>query len=255
MNTTIRTLLVDDEKNSREVLTKLLKKRHPAIEIIGEASNVEEAYQLCVRLKPQLVFLDIQMPQANGFNLLKKWEEIPFNVIFVTSFDQYAMTAIKFNALDYLLKPIDLKELEAAVEKVIKNTTATTNQNLQVINLIQSLETNPSDKKFAIHSGEKVKIINSTAVQVIKGDGRYCHITLQTGETLTTPKNLKDFEDYFGEKSSFIRISKSHIINASYIKNYFKGEPFIIQMTNDETFEVARRKKPEVLIKLKTNWQ
>lgn len=250
---TIKTILVDDEKNSREVLTKLLEKKHPEIEIIGEASSVEEAYQLCVKLQPQLVFLDIQMPQANGFNLLKKWEEIPFEVIFVTSFDQFAITAIKFNALDYLLKPIDIKELEIAVEKVIKNVNLKINQNHQVINLIQSLETNTSDKKFAIHSGEKVKMINSSDVQVIKGDGRYCQVILNSGETLTTPKNLKDFEDYFGEKSSFVRISKSHIINASYIKNYFKGEPFIIQMTNNETFEVARRKKPEVLMKLRGN--
>jgi len=247
---TIRTLLVDDEKNSREVLFKLLTIKHPNLEIVGEAATVEEAYELCVTLKPQLVFLDIQMPQANGFNLLKKWNEIPFDVIFVTSFDHYAITAIKFNALDYLLKPIDIKELDAAVEKVIKNYAAKTNENLQVINLIQSLDANASDKKIAIHSGDKVKIIKSSEVQIIQGDGRYCHLTLQSGEKLTTPKNVKDFEDYFGAKSNFIRISKSHMINASFVKNYFKGEPFIIQMINDETFEVARRKKSEVLAKV-----
>lgn len=247
---TIKTILVDDEKNSREVVFKLLEIKHPIIEIVGEAADVEEAYQLCLKLKPELVFLDIQMPKANGFNLLKKFDTIPFEVIFVTSYDQYAITAIKFNALDYLLKPIDLKELDTAIQKVIKNRTSKTYQNLQVINLIQSLDANISDKKVAIHSGEKVKLIKSTEIQIIQGDGRYCHLTLQSGETLTTPKNLKEFEDYFGPNSKFIRISKSHMINASFVKNYFKGEPFIIQMINNQTFEVARRKKPEVLAKV-----
>lgn len=249
-NQTIKTLLVDDEKNSREVLLKLLEIKHPVIDIAGEAADVEEAYQLCLKLKPDLVFLDIQMPKANGFNLLKKFDSIPFDVIFVTSYNHYAITAIKFNALDYLLKPVDLKELGIAVQKVINNRASKITQNLQVINLIQCLDANASDKKITVHSGEKVKIIKSSEVQIIQGDGRYCHLTLQSGETLTTPKNLKEFEDYFGEKSSFIRISKSHMINASFVENYHKGNPFIIQMTNGETFEVARRKKSEVLTKL-----
>jgi len=251
MDQKIKTIVVDDEKNGREVLIKLLEKKHPEIEVVGEASNVEEAYSLCQNLDPDLVFLDIQMPKSNGFNLLKKFDEIPFEVVFVTSYDQYAITAIKFNALDYLLKPIDIKELDAAVTKVTRNLQLKTGQKSQIINLIRSLESNLTDKKITIHTGEKVKIINSDDVITIQGDGRYCHLFLKSGESYTTPKNLKEFEDYFGEASRFIRISKSHMVNTLHIKEYYKGEPFIIKMINEETYEVARRKKPEVMTKLR----
>jgi two-component system LytT family response regulator len=251
MSQRITAILVDDEKNSRGVLTKLLERNHTEIEIIGEASNVEEAYDLCVILKPRLVFLDIQMPRANGFNLLKKFDEIPFEIIFVTSFDHYAITAIKFNALDYLLKPVEINDLSLAVNKAIKNINQKINYQAQIINLLHNLESDVEDRKFAIHSGEKVKMLSEQGIIFIEGDGRYCHLTMQNGEVFTTPKNLKDFEDYFGVKSTFIRISKTFIINATHIKEYSKGEPFIIKMMNEKNFEVARRKKPEVLDRLR----
>lgn len=251
MSQKITAILVDDEKNSREVLAKLLEKKHTEVEVIGEASNVEDAYDLCIKLKPQLVFLDIQMPRANGFNLLKKFNEIPFEIIFVTSFDHYAITAIKFNALDYLLKPVEINDLNYAVNKAIKNISHKTNYQAQIINLLHNLETDVTDRKFAIHSGEKVKMLSEQSIIFIEGDGRYCHLTMNTGEAFTTPKNLKDFEDYFGVKSTFIRISKTFMINATHIKEYSKGEPFIIKMMNEKTFEVARRKKPEVLDRLR----
>src|ERR1044071_2325981 len=107
----IKTILVDDEQDSREVLTELLLDASNEIEVIGEASNVDEAFKLINEKDPQLVFLDIQMPRANGFALLKKFEQVPFEVIFVTSFDQYAINAIKFSALDYLLKPVEPDDL------------------------------------------------------------------------------------------------------------------------------------------------
>jgi two-component system LytT family response regulator len=251
MSERITAVLVDDERNSREVLTKLLSKNHPEIEIIGEASDVDEAFDVCMKIKPQLVFLDIQMPRANGFNLLKKFNEVPFEIIFVTSYDHYAITAIKFSALDYLLKPVELSDLKVAITKAMKSIIGKTNQQVQIINLLHNLENDTTDRKFAVHSSEKVKMLSEQSVVFIEGDGRYCHLTINTGEVFTTPKNLKDFEDYFSAKSSFIRISKTYMINASYIKEYNKGEPFIVKMMNDKTFEVARRKKPEVLERLR----
>lgn len=251
MSERVTAILVDDERNSREVLTKLLSKNHPEIEIIGEASDVDEAFDLCTRIKPQLVFLDIQMPRANGFNLLKKFNEVPFEVIFVTSYDHYAITAIKFSALDYLLKPVELSDLKTAITKAIKSISGKTNQQIQIINLLHNLETDTTDRKIAVHSGEKVKMLSEQSIVFIEGDGRYCHLTMNTEEVFTTPKNLKDFEDYFGTKSDFIRISKTFMINSAYIKEYNKGEPFIVKMLNDKIFEVARRKKPEVLERLR----
>lgn len=253
MKQPIRTVLVDDEKNSREVLTRLLEKKHPEIELVGQADNVDEAYELCCRLQPQLVFLDIQMPRENGFNLLKKFDELPFEVIFITGYDQYAITAIKFHALDYLLKPVDVDELAAAIQKVNQQLESKTNRQPQVINFLQSLTAQDEEQKFAVHSGEKVKLIQASEVLTIRADGRYAHLTLIGGEHHVMSKNLKEFEDYFGDPSDFIRISKTHIINTRHIKEYFKGEPFIIRMVNDERYEVARRKKSEVLSRLRRN--
>jgi two-component system, LytTR family, response regulator len=250
MDEKIAAILVDDEKNSREVLKKLLSKYCVIIEVIGEASNVEEAYDLIIKLQPQLIFLDIQMPRANGFSLLKKFEKIPFEVIFVTSYDQYAITAIKFNALDYLLKPVDIEDLKFAVNKMAVTIQDKIDKQPLIINLLQNLETDARERKFAIHSGEKVKMLSEQDIVYIEGDGRYSHLQINNRIQYTTPKNLKDFEDFFGNESTLIRISKTFIINAAYIKEYSKGDPFIITMLDQKTFEVARRKKPEVLHKL-----
>ncbi len=252
MNEKISALLIDDEKNSRSVLKTLLSKYCPVVEVIGEASNVEEAYDSIITLKPQLVFLDIQMPRANGFNLLKKFDKIFFEVIFVTSYDQYAITAIKFNALDYLLKPVDIDELKLATNKVLARINEKKETQPYIINLLQQLDGDLSERKFAVHSGEKVKMIGEQEIVYIEGDGRYSKIFTNLGAQFTTPRNLKEFEDFYGESSSLIRISKTFILNVRYIKEYSKGEPFIITMTNKKTFEVARRKKAEILLKLKT---
>jgi two-component system, LytTR family, response regulator len=253
MDKKITALLIDDEKNSREVLKKLLAKHCVVIEVIGEAADAEEAFDVAIKLKPQLVFLDIQMPRGNGFTFLKKFEKIPFEVIFVTSYDQYAITAIKFNALDYLLKPVDIEDLKYAVNKMAESLQEKVDKQPLIINLLQNVEADMRERKFAIHSGEKVKMLCEKDIIYIEGDGRYSHLHISENVQYTTPKNLKDFEDFFGNESTLIRISKTFILNATYIKEYSKGDPFIITMTDKKTFEVARRKKTEILEKLKGN--
>jgi len=246
----IKALIVDDEQNSREVLSNLLTNCASKVEIVGFASNVDEAFQKCNLLNPELVFLDIQMPRSNGFNLLKKFKEIPFETIFVTSFDQYAINAIKFNALDYLLKPVEINELLDSIERARINIQKKKNKSELYINLLHNIETNNHSKKFAIHIGENVKMLNSSDIIYIEADGRYSIIYMNTNEIFTTPKNLKDFEYFFGSKSNFIRINKSLLINSDFIKEYHKGEPFMIKMTNERIFEASRRKKSEVLEKI-----
>jgi two-component system LytT family response regulator len=247
----ITAAVIDDESGSREVLLSLLEKYFPEIEVVGEAANVEEAFNLLNIKKPQLIFLDIQMPKASGFDLLKKFDQVPFEIVFVTSFDKYAINAIKFSALDYLLKPIEIPDLESAIKKAIKSIDLKTNNGLQIINLLHSLDTDINDRKIAVHAGEKVKLLSELDIVYVEGDGRYCHIILISGETYTTARNLKEFEEYFQATNNFVRIAKDLIINVKYIKHYSKGEPCIIEMVNGKTFDVARRKKAEVLGKLK----
>lgn len=248
-------LVVDDEANSRNVLKKLLDTVSDNINVIDTAADVEEAYMKIQAYKPQLVFLDIQMPKSNGFNLLKKFEQIPFEVIFVTSYDKYAINAIKFSALDYLLKPIEVDDLKNAVNKAIKTIEDKENKDALIVNLLHNLETDVPEKKIALHANDKVKMISELNIIYIEGDRRYCNIYTTADEKFTTAKYLQDFEEYFNDTSSFIRINRSFIVNAKHIKQYSKGEPFIIEMIDGRSFEVSRRKKAEVLEKLKEKQQ
>ncbi len=251
MENKIRAIIVDDEKQSRVVLRSLLESFSKEVEIIAEASNVDEAFELINEKKPQLVFLDIQMPRANGFSLLKKFAEIPFEVIFVTSFDKYAINAIKFSALDYLLKPVEVNDLQDAIAKAVKVISLKQNTGTQIVNLLHSLDSETKERKIVVHAGDNVLLVKSNDIVCIESDGSYCNITTIKNERYVSAKYLKDFEDYFGEDSTFLRIHKSCLINISHIKGYNKGEPCIIEMINGQTFEVARRKKQEVLEKLK----
>jgi two-component system, LytTR family, response regulator len=244
-------IIVDDEERSRRVLRSLLSSFFSDIEILGEASNVEEAYELISEKKPQLVFLDIQMPRANGFSLLKKYETVPFEVIFVTSYDKYAINAIKFSALDYLMKPVEVKDLKDALDKAGKMIDMKSNRNVQIINLLNAIGPEEKLRKVAIHEGDFVKLVDSDQIVSIEADGSYCHIITGHNERFTLAKYLKDFEDYFGENNNFIRIHKSCLLNLKHIVKYSKGEPCIIEMSNGENFEVSRRKKQEVLERLR----
>lgn len=253
MEKRITAILVDDESNSRIVLKDLLGNFSKEIEVIGEANNVEDAFELISIRKPQLVFLDIQMPKANGFALLKKYENIPFEVVFVTSYDKYAISAIKFSALDYLLKPVEVSDLKDAVGKAVTRIAEKNSNKVQVINLLHNINTGVNEHKVAVHVGEVVRFIEEKDIIYIEADGSYTKVTTVTGDRYTTARNLKDYEEYFGEQSDFVRVHRSCYINSKHIKEYNKGEPFIIEMINGQSFEVPRRKKPEVLERLKAN--
>lgn len=247
----ITALIVDDEATSRNVLKKLLQIEKNNVKVLDVAADVEEAYVKILAYKPQLVFLDIQMPKSNGFNLLKKFDEVPFEVIFVTSFDKYAINAIKFSALDYLLKPIEISDLKIALDKAIKAIEDKENKGALVLNLLNNLENDVAEKKIVVHSNDKVRMISEHNIVYIEGDRRYCHIYTDTNEKYTIAKYLQDFETYFSEGMPFVRISKSCLINVRHIKQYSKGEPFVIEMIGGGLFEVARRRKALVLEKLK----
>src|SRR5579872_7054181 len=136
----ISSLIIDDEEGGRRVLQKLLTKFCPDIEVVGDAGSVSDGYTLCMEKNPQLVFLDIQMPTGNGFKLLEKFgSNIPFDIIFVTGFDQYAINAIKFSALDYLLKPVDVDELKNAVARATRTINGKVSRQVQMVNLLNNV--------------------------------------------------------------------------------------------------------------------
>jgi two-component system LytT family response regulator len=240
----ITCIIVDDENSGRIVLKELLKENFTEIEVLGEAANIIDAFEIINRTSPDLVFLDIQMPGGNGFELLQKFDPLNFEVVFVTSYDKYAINAIKFSALDYLLKPIDVEELKISIEKIRKKKDTFLNTSILISNLLtNNLGT---DKKIAVHVQDKVKFICVNDIVCIEAFGNYSTVFCSDNTKHTTPKLLKDFEEFLEETPVFIRINRSTIINISCIKSYTKGEICNATLSNNMQYEISRRKKIEI---------
>lgn len=243
----ITCLIVDDELNSRGVLKTLLRRFCPQLHILGEAENAEEAYRKITELRPQLVFLDVQMPGGNGFSLLRRFVEVPFQVIFVTSYDQYAIEAIRFSALYYLMKPIEVHYLKEAVSKLISLANDGELYQRQIINLLGNEGKPGIEKKLAVHSHDSVVFLSLQEVVFLEAMDEYTGIFTINGERYTSSKNLGKWEEMIAPYEQFFRIGKSFIINLNYIEQYTKGEPCFITVRGNYVFEVSRRKKQEFL--------
>lgn len=245
----LNAIIIDDEHANRELISNLLETHCPFVNIVATADGVEAGYKEILRKKPNLVFLDIQMPNGNGFQLLEKFHEIFFDIIFVTSYDHYAINAIKFSALDYLLKPIDISELKQAVDKALKKVEKENKFQLYE-NLLNNINPNSTDKKMAIRVKNNTMFIEMSKVSYIQADGNYSNIYLTTGAKYYVAKTLKEIDEFTMDLKGFIRINKSVIINSSLCSNYQRGENYTIALKTGETFEVSRRKKNEVIDKL-----
>jgi two-component system LytT family response regulator len=251
MNKAISCIIIDDEASGRIVLKELLSKFHKDIHIAGEAGTIEDAYREITSKKPDLIFLDIQMPGGNGFELLKKFPVIDFEVIFVTSYEKYAINAIRFNALDYLLKPIDVPDLKNSIEKMKKLKKEQTDRQPLMLNLLNNIDASDAEKKIAVHHLDKVKFIKLSDVICFEAESNYTHIHTTGNERFTPARLLKDFEEYLAEHDNFIRINKSVIVNLDHLTEYSKGEPCFIYMKNGKEYEISRRKKTEMAERMK----
>jgi two-component system, LytTR family, response regulator len=246
----INTIIVDDEQHNINVLKALLLKHCPLIRIVAECNNADSAYEKIVADKPQLVLLDIRMPNKSGFDLLKLFKKIDFEVIFVSAFNEYAITAFDFNAIGYILKPIDYTKLIMSIDKAInKIESKRTNEN--VFNFIQTVDDqNDKINKILIHHKDKVVFVKIEDIVIVESKIDVCELKLVDNLLYHSSKGIKQFEDLLILNSTFIRINKSVIINISYIKAYSKGETCFLEMVNGLSYEVSRRKKTEVLNKI-----
>ena len=242
----IRTMLIDDEPSNRDVLRKLLTRFCPEVEIVGEAGNAHDGYELIHQLKPDLVFLDIQMPQGNAFGMLNKFSTIDFKIVFVTSFDQYAIRAIKFSALDYLLKPVEVEELVSAVHRAKSTMIKLENQTSQVVHLLNNAKEVELEKSLAIHDKGKVRFIRIGEIAFMESDVNYAIIHLQNGEKIITSRILKELEEVLEDVRLFLRINKSCVVNVNCVAHYSKKEPYTLTLKGGQEFEISRRKKHEV---------
>lgn len=247
----ISAIIIDDEVHNRAVLRTLLGKYCPTITIIRECENANEAFEKIQELKPQLIFLDIKMPGKSGFDLLKMFSRIDFEVIFVSAFDEYAITAFEFNALGYILKPIDYSKLIITVDKAIFKI-ASNEKNNSVFHFIKTLdEKNDFINKISIHNNDKVILLNINYIISVEAIGGACEIKLEDGKIYYSSKELKLFEEILEKAGNFLRINKSVIVNLDYLVSYSKGEICNIELQNNIVYEVSRRKKSDVLSRIK----
>ena len=217
----------------------------PQIKVVAEAANGQEALLLIQHHKPQLIFLDIEMPKMNGFEMLNELPEKDFHIIFTTAYDQYAIKAIKYAAFDYLLKPIDIQELQEAISNV---ETRENNQTKKQVELLQQNMLHPKKQlnKLAIPTLEGLLFFDINDIIHLEANSNYTNIYFTNKTKITASKTLKEFEELLPE-DIFFRTHHSHLINLNYIKRYIKGDGGQIELQNGSYVDVARRKKEEFL--------
>jgi len=241
----ITAIIVDDEQKNVAMLVSLLHQYCPQVTLVSTANNVASARDSIERLHPQLVFLDIEMPYGSGFDLLQSLPGLDAEVIFITAFDQYALNAFRYAALDYLLKPVNIEELEDAViraEKRIKEKNTTRNYDL----LLRNLEEREGIKQtIAFTDNGRQHLVPLADIKYIIADGSYTHIHTVNKEIVST-KNLKDFETLFPAKV-FCRIHNGHIVNKMHILKIDKGRGGYVTMKDGKELEIAVRRKEEFL--------
>lgn len=244
----INTVIIDDEEKSRQTLRQMLSLFCENVQIIGEAKDVRTGVELLSIVKPNLVFLDIKMPDGNGFDLLKKLEKRSFNLVFTTAYDQYAIKAFKFNAIDYLLKPIDTDELKTAVKKAENN--PVTNE-ANVDNLIHNInDSKKEEQKIILSTSEGMHIIKVKNIIRCQADDYYTNFYLNDGRKIMLSKTLKENEELLAEYN-FIRPHRSHLVNIAYIKKYVKSDGGYIVLADGTQIPVSRRKKDVMVEYLK----
>lgn len=246
-------IVVDDEFKVREVFLEMLEKYCPDINVMAWADNITDAYDLILLKKPQVVFLDIEMPGGSGFDLLAKFEKIPFETIFVSSYGHYAITALKLSALDYLLKPVTADDLVQIPGKIRE--TLEIKQNALKYDLLKiNLNGAEQEKKLVIPDKKNLEYVNTSEIIYLKGEGNYTTIFLKNSKKFFVAKTLKDYESMLCEEQTpFFRIHKAFIVNINYIKTIDRGDETFILLKDDTRLEVSRRKKMTLLERLNAN--
>ncbi|MDN5211479.1 LytTR family DNA-binding domain-containing protein [Fulvivirgaceae bacterium BMA12] len=245
----LRIIIVEDELHSRESLRNLVNDYCEDVEVVAVAESVEEGLEKIISHKPDLLFLDIEMQTGTGFDLLEQSKNFSFEVIFTTAFEHYALKAIKFSAIDYLLKPIDVEELQAAVVKVQKKKDTLT-QNKKLINLLSNIQnTDSKQHKITLATSEGLEFINVTDIIFCEANGSYTNFHLKQEKNLIVSKHLKEYENLLNEYN-FLRVHQSYLINLAEVEKFVKSNGGYIIMKGGEQVSISHKKKEEFVLKM-----
>lgn len=235
----MRAILIDDELANLENLQVLLSKNCPAIKVVSVAHNIEDAFEKVSLHQPDLLFLDIQMGKNTGFDLLNKLPGKAFEVIFVTAFDNYGIQAVKFAALDYLLKPVDPDELIAAVSKAEDRIASRNNSEQLNFLLSQIKRTEPNIPKIALPQQHEIRYVAINDIVRCAADNTYTFFYLANGEKILISKPLKEYSDLL-KPQGFVRTHQSHLVNPKFVKSWLKEDGGILSMNNGDKIPVSK---------------
>lgn len=243
----IKTIIVDDEFNAREFLEKLLQRYFPdKFLVLALCESVDDAIHAIEKFNPELVFLDVQMPNKNGFQLFKELNKINFEVIFTTAHSEFAIDAIKCSALDYLLKPINYIDLLETVKKY-ESKLHKASQQQKLMLLIENLDTgNSAYNKIALPTETGFELVKTNAILYCEADSNYCKIVCLDGKKIVLSKTLKFIEELL-PTSIFQRIHKSYLVNLNYVTRFNKTNELLVELSNGQTLPVSIRKKEDFI--------
>lgn len=254
--TEVTCIIVDDELQNQEVLARMIDLFCPTVKVLGRAENVEHAVTLINETKPDVVFLDIEMPGGNGFTLFDHFKNPSFYTVFTTAHAEYAIKAIKFAAFDYLLKPINLTELKRAVEKVAERTRsgflANNNSGQKMADVLRTNRKNHNYdfSKIALPTSDGIEFYEVSDILRCEADRAYCVFHMLNKKRIIVSKSLKEYEDILAE-ANFFRVHKSNMVNVKHVTKYLKGKGGFAQLSDGSLVAVAVRKKEEFLNCLK----
>jgi len=242
----LKAIIVDDEPYCCEILAAMMESECAEVEIVSICKNADEALAAIRQYAPDLVFLDVEMPKMNGFEMLEQIPDINFHLIFTTSYDQYALKAIRFSAIDYLLKPIDREELKKAVQKVKERIATPLPQQLEIL-MHKFRQPSNLINKIALPTIEGLMMIPVDNIISCESADNYTTLQLKGKKKILVTRSLKEMEEML-EQHAFIRVHRYYIVNLNEIEKYIKGEGGYLVMSDGSTIDVSRNKK-EVLIR------
>ena len=242
-----KAIIVDDEPYCCEAITTLLEDS-PQVEVIAVCHNAADALVAIQKFSPDIVFLDVEMPKMNGFEMLEKLPSVNFEIIFTTSYDQYALKAIRFSAIDYLLKPVDSEELQKAIQKVMQRSQKPIAQQLEILMQKVHQPSRPINK-IAMPTMEGLQMIPIDSIISCESDSNYTILQLKNNKKLVVSRTLKEIEELL-EEHSFVRVHRCYLANLNEVEKYVKGEGGYLVMSDGTSIDVARNKKEMLMQKL-----
>jgi two-component system LytT family response regulator len=242
----ITCILIDDENNALEMMEWLLKTYCPQVQILAMCHNAEQGIEAIHKHRPDVVFLDIEMPKMNGFDMLEQFDKLFFDVVFCTAYDQFAIRAFKYSALNYLLKPVDPDDLKATVQRIEERKSVITKEQFDMLMQQMKQPEKSTPARIALTSGDGMIFVPTSDILYCEAEGNYTNVFLANGKKILVSKVLKDIDEALAGPD-FFRVHSSFLININHIKKFIRGEGGYIVMNNEAMVNVSRSKRQEFM--------